>query len=103
MYAPFQMIPNVLDPIPSLAISEYEDQLKTYDGEDPLELWLEYISWIEQAFPSSGKSSELQAVLERCLQLFEHDARYKQDRRMIRTYIKFVSCHSTAILLSFAN
>lgn len=62
-----------------------------YSGEDPLELWYEYISWIEQAFPKSGKESEFQDALQRCLQLFEQQDKYKQDLRMIKLYIKFVS------------
>ena len=88
---------------PSGPCSEYEEQIKTYAGDDPLELWLEYIHWIEQAFPRSGKESEFQQTLQRCLQLFEHEDKYKQDERMIKLYIKFVStvCH-LSVTLSYA-
>lgn len=91
-YSSFWPFPDHL----SLSIhsSEYEEQIKTYEGEDPLELWLEYIHWIEQAFPRSGKESEFQDALQRCLQLFEHEDKYKQDVRMVKMYIKFVSSNS---------
>lgn len=53
-------------------------------------LWYEFISWIQQAFPRSGKESEFQEALQKCLQIFEHSDQYKQDVRMIKLYIKFV-------------
>lgn len=29
----------------------YEDAIKNYDGDDPLENWYEYILWVEQSYP----------------------------------------------------
>lgn len=68
-----------------------EKEIHDYTGDDPLSVWYNYIEWIEQSFPSGGKESGLQEVLSKCLAEFESDERYKQDRRMIKLYIKFVS------------
>lgn len=70
---------------------ELEQAIREYSGNDPLEPWYAYISWIEQSFPSGGKESGLEEVLTKCLSAFENEERYFQDRRMIKLYMKFVS------------
>ncbi|XP_037934527.1 uncharacterized protein LOC119668921 [Teleopsis dalmanni] len=76
---------------------QMEDNIHNYEGDDPLEAWYSYISWIEQCFPSGGKESGLEEVLTKCLTHFENDERYYQDRRMIKLYIKFISSHKNSI------
>jgi len=63
----------------------------SYEGDDPLELWFEYINWIEQCYPKNGKESALEEILAKCLVTFEAVEKYHQDRRMIKLYIKYVS------------
>lgn len=70
---------------------EFERAIESYQGEDPLQPWYEYIVWIEQVYPKSGKESALHEMLSKCLSLFEHDERYFQDSRMVKLYIKYVS------------
>lgn len=70
---------------------EFEKSIENYSGGDPLELWYEYIEWIEQSYPKSGKETELNEIISKCLSVFENDERYKQDQRMIKLYIKYVS------------
>lgn len=70
---------------------EYERIIQEYKGDDPLGPWYDYIQWIEQSYPKSGKETALNELLGKCLSLFENDERYKQDRRMIKLYIKYVS------------
>lgn len=70
---------------------EFERTIETYSGEDPLQPWYDYIVWVEQIYPKSGKESALHELLARCLALFEKDERYFQDRRMVKLYIKYVS------------
>lgn len=70
---------------------EYERKIHEYDGDDPLEPWYAYISWIEQSCPSGGKESGLDEVLQKCLSKLGDDQRYAQDRRMIKLFIKLVS------------
>ncbi|TMW47884.1 hypothetical protein DOY81_007034 [Sarcophaga bullata] len=69
---------------------ELEKEIHNYNGDDPLSVWYNYVEWIEQSFPSGGKESGLKEVLSKCLSKFESDERYKQDRRMIKLYIKFI-------------
>lgn len=72
---------------------ELEQAIHEYNGNDPLEPWYAYISWIEQSFPSGGKESGLEEVLTKCLSQFENEERYFQDRRMIKLYMKFIDSH----------
>ena len=70
----------------------YEDAIKNYEGDDPLENWYEYILWLEQSFPKSGHESHMAKTLQQCLAAFEKDPKYSQDRRYIRLWINYVSC-----------
>lgn len=70
---------------------EHEEAIKLYQGVDPLSVWYDYISWIEQSYPKHGNESPLDEVVLKCIMKFEDDPRYKQDRRMIKLYIKYVS------------
>ncbi|XP_022230219.2 uncharacterized protein LOC111079363 [Drosophila obscura] len=67
-----------------------EQEVQTYNGSDPLEPWYTYICWIEQSYPAGGSGSGLQTVLYQCLTKFEQDERYRQDRRLIKLFIKFM-------------
>lgn len=68
----------------------YEATITEYKGDDPLEPWYDYIIWIEQTYPKSGKETALDDVLINCIQKFENDQRYRQDRRMIKIYMKYI-------------
>ncbi|XP_033246962.1 uncharacterized protein LOC117187993 [Drosophila miranda] len=69
---------------------QMEKDVHTYTGNDPLEPWYTYICWIEQSYPAGGTSSGLQTALYQCLTKFEQDERYRQDRRLIKLFIKFM-------------
>lgn len=69
----------------------YEDAIKNYEGDDPLESWYEYILWVEQSYPKSGHESHIGKLLQQCLSLFEKETKYHQDRRYIRLWINYVS------------
>lgn len=71
----------------------YEEAIHSYIGEDPLSPWYEYVLWVEQSYPKSGKQSALDEVVEKCLLKFEQDSRYSQDPRLIKLFIKYVSTH----------
>lgn len=70
---------------------EFDAAIRNYSGDDPLEPWYEYIQWVEQSYPKSGKESALDELVQKCLTQFENYDIYKQDRRMIKLYIKYVS------------
>ncbi|BFG03263.1 uncharacterized protein DMAD_02561 [Drosophila madeirensis] len=69
---------------------QMEKDVHTYNGSDPLEPWYAYICWIEQSYPAGGSGSGLQTALYQCLTKFEQDERYRQDRRLIKLFIKFM-------------
>jgi len=68
----------------------YEDAIKNYEGEDPLDNWYEYILWVEQSYPKSGHESHIGRLLQQCLGIFEKETKYHQDRRYIRLWINYV-------------
>lgn len=70
---------------------QFEQEISQYVGDDPLDLWFDYVTWVEQSYPKSGKESALDDLLKTCLSKFERDDRYKQDVRYIRLFIKYVS------------
>lgn len=76
---------------------EHENAVRSYSGPDPLCPWYEYIMWVEQSFPKSGKESALDDLVQKCLLEFESDDRYKQDARMVKLYIKYVSLRRTML------
>lgn len=69
----------------------YEAAIQQYAGDDPLAPWYEYVQWVEQSYPKSGKESAIDDVIQQCLVTFDADARYQQDQRLIKLYIKYVS------------
>ncbi|XP_044751997.1 mitotic checkpoint serine/threonine-protein kinase BUB1 beta-like isoform X2 [Coccinella septempunctata] len=68
----------------------FENAIRNYQGDDPLENWYQFISWIEQTYPKNGHEGNLVQLLEHCLSLFENDKRYIHDRRFCRLWIKYV-------------
>ncbi|XP_025830575.1 probable inactive serine/threonine-protein kinase bub1 isoform X4 [Agrilus planipennis] len=68
----------------------FENAIRHYEGEDPLDNWYHYISWVEQSFPKHGHEGNLVALLEDCLSKFEHDKRYIHDRRFCKLWIKYI-------------
>ncbi|KAJ8920747.1 hypothetical protein NQ315_004887, partial [Exocentrus adspersus] len=68
---------------------EFENLIRNYTGDDPLENYYNYISWIEQSYPKHGHEGNLIPLLEHCLSLFENDKRYTNDRRFCKLWIKY--------------
>lgn len=67
----------------------YELALRTYDGDDPLKPWIEYIIWVEQTFPKAGKDGNLNALLEKCIKQFKGTEKYDQDPRFLSVWMKY--------------
>lgn len=70
---------------------EYKAAIESYEGNDPLMPWFDYIFWVEQSCPKSGKESALDEIILEVITRFEADERYNQDQRMIKLYSKYVS------------
>ncbi|XP_043663490.1 uncharacterized protein LOC122626937 isoform X2 [Vespula pensylvanica] len=77
----------------------YEDAIRNYEGEDPLENWYEYILWIEQSYPKSGHESHIGKLLQQCLATFEKEAKYYQDQRYIRLWINYINMQKNPLEL----
>lgn len=71
---------------------KYVKAIEKYSGTDPLALWHQYLLWIDEHFVIDFKQETIfELILSACLCTFEKDERYKQDRRLIKLFIKFVS------------
>ncbi|CAK9799760.1 Mitotic checkpoint serine/threonine-protein kinase BUB1 [Anthophora plagiata] len=77
----------------------YEDAIKNYEGDDPLESWYEYILWVEQSYPKSGHESHIGKLLQQCLAMFEKETKYHQDRRYIRLWINYINMQKNPLEL----
>lgn len=58
--------------------------------DDPLDVWLRYIKWTDEAFPQ-GQSTEsgIARLLERCTEQFKNDKQYKSDPRYLRVWLAY--------------
>ncbi|CAR29586.1 hypothetical protein ZYGR_0AD02690 [Zygosaccharomyces rouxii] len=81
---------------------QYERRLleELEDMDDPLELFLEYISWINNAFPQGGtsKKSGMLDVIERCIMYFKDMETYKNDPRYLKVWLWYVELYSSDVL-----
>ncbi|CUS08436.1 unnamed protein product [Tuber aestivum] len=84
--------------------AEFEEELRgSLDLDDPLEVWVRYVNWTQETFPSghSADSSLLQ-LLERATQTFIHEQHYKNDPRYLRLWIQYIQKFSDAPREAFA-
>ncbi|XP_046387162.1 mitotic checkpoint serine/threonine-protein kinase BUB1-like [Ischnura elegans] len=68
---------------------KFELALRKYKGDDPLEVWYNYINWVIQAYPSN-EVADLTTLIHKCLAKFKDDERYHQDVRYVKLWIKCV-------------
>ncbi|CAH0557013.1 unnamed protein product [Brassicogethes aeneus] len=78
---------------------EFESAIRNYNGEDPLDNYYHYISWVEQSYPKHGHEGNLVALLEHCLAKFENDVRYSDDRRFCKLWIKYIDLQQNPLEL----
>ncbi|XP_055297911.1 uncharacterized protein LOC129566204 [Sitodiplosis mosellana] len=73
---------------------KYVSEIQNYSGGDRLAPWYAYLLWMEENFiiDLKGKETIFDEILAACLCQFENDALYKQDRRLIKLFIKFIQC-----------
>lgn len=71
---------------------KFVNLIQNYEGNDPLAPWYDYLLWFEENFVIDFKQESIfDQILAACLCRFENEERYKQDRRLIKLFIKFVS------------
>ncbi|XP_075212384.1 mitotic checkpoint serine/threonine-protein kinase BUB1-like [Lycorma delicatula] len=69
---------------------DFEQNIQLYNGDDPLELRYNFISWIEENYPNRGLDYGLIPVIEETLSLFKDDQKYAQDTRYVALLIKYI-------------
>ncbi|BFZ57958.1 protein kinase [Savitreella phatthalungensis] len=63
---------------------------ESLESDDPLEVWLRYIAWTHEQFPSgSSATSGYVEVLERCASAFLTHAHYRDDPRYLKVWIEY--------------
>ncbi|XP_078443504.1 BUB1-related (BUB1: budding uninhibited by benzymidazol 1) [Wolffia australiana] len=73
-----------------------------YDGEDPLQPWLDCIKWVQELFPAGGDYSGLVVIYEQCVRKFWHDERYKDDLRYLKIWLEYAqNCNDAEVIYSF--
>lgn len=68
----------------------WENAIAAYTGDDPLELWYNYICWYEQNVTLDTENA-FEAILGKCLSMYEYKDNFKQDTRMVKLWMKYVS------------
>ncbi|KAF3987455.1 hypothetical protein FT663_04449 [Candidozyma haemuli var. vulneris] len=71
--------------------NEFESAIAQYDElDDPLQAYLDYINWTNEAFPQGGNTeSGLLGLLERCTSCFRDTEFYKNDPRYLRVWLEY--------------
>eukprot|EP00873_Tetraselmis_striata_P034415 jgi/Tetstr1/454679/TSEL_041568.t1 len=67
-------------------------EIAEYDGEDPLEVWLRFVKWVQQTFTAGGHQSELVPLLERCTRELQGREEYREDVRYLRVWLQYADC-----------
>ncbi|KAF2075951.1 hypothetical protein CYY_002754 [Polysphondylium violaceum] len=81
---------------------KYETLIKEYTGDDPMDLWLKYVKWVQQSYPGGNMKTELIKILERCTKLFYSYEKYKNDHRYLRIWITYADmCRDPVEIFAF--
>nr|GEU32153.1 probable inactive serine/threonine-protein kinase bub1 [Tanacetum cinerariifolium] len=72
----------------NLLFSSLISDIKTYNGSDPLLPWLRGIRKMTDSLPAQLLQQKLPRFLQKCTQTFQTDARYRNDLRYVRVWIK---------------
>ncbi|PUZ74469.1 hypothetical protein GQ55_1G068600 [Panicum hallii var. hallii] len=73
-----------------------------YQGEDPLQPWLDCIKWVQESFPTGGECSGLVVLYEQCVRTFWHDERYKNDLRFLKVWLEYAgNCADAEVIYRF--
>jgi len=81
---------DMLTPCTFAIYRKFVDAIQGYQGDDPLEAWLQYIKWTKDTFSAGGHKSELLPLLERCTREFHLNKKYQDDARYLRVWIQYV-------------
>ncbi|KAJ4779918.1 hypothetical protein LUZ62_064175 [Rhynchospora pubera] len=71
-------------------LSSLVSDIRCYSGSDPLRPWLHGIKRLSSALPPQALKQKLPRFLQKCVQTFESDHRYRNDARYIRVWIELM-------------
>ncbi|XP_072968801.1 mitotic spindle checkpoint protein BUBR1 [Typha angustifolia] len=78
------------------------EAIDEYQGDDPLQPWLDCIKWVQESFPSGGDSAGLVVIYEQCVRKFWHDTCYKDDLRYLKVWLEYAAnCADAEVIFSF--
>lgn len=71
--------------------SQFQKDLESCldDLSKQLDLWVEYIDWLEQNIPDGGKVNGITNAIETCIETFYDKNKFKQDGRLFNIFMKF--------------
>ncbi|XP_016686778.1 mitotic spindle checkpoint protein BUBR1 [Gossypium hirsutum] len=80
------------------------EAIDEYQGDDPLQPWLDCIKWVQEAFPPGGDFSGLVLIYEQCVRAFWHSDRYKDDLRYLKVWLEYAEhCSDAEVIYSFLD
>lgn len=83
---------------------ELIEAIDKYEGDDPLDPWIQCIKWVQEAFPQGGDSSGLVVIYEQCVRTFWHSDRYKNDLRYLKVWLEYAEhCADAEVIYSFLD
>ncbi|CAM0946385.1 unnamed protein product [Alopecurus aequalis] len=82
------------------------EAIEEYQGEDPLQPWVDCIKWVQESFPAGGEFSGLVVIYEQCVRAFWHDERYKDDLRYLKVWLEYLglqagNCADAEVIFRF--
>eukprot|EP00092_Neocalanus_flemingeri_P017494 GFUD01018923.1.p1 GENE.GFUD01018923.1~~GFUD01018923.1.p1 ORF type:complete len:1477 (+),score=489.36 GFUD01018923.1:88-4518(+) len=69
----------------------FETELRSYSGPDPLDPWYRYIAWVEQEYPKGGKEGNVHVLIEKCIKKFKDDQTVRNDGRFLEIWLKYAA------------
>ncbi|XP_042868187.1 uncharacterized protein LOC122250695 isoform X3 [Penaeus japonicus] len=73
----------------------FEEELRTYSGDDPLDVWYRYVLWVEQNYPKGGKEGNIMKLIEKCVTALHTSTdthkKYDNDSRFLELWIKYAN------------
>ncbi|XP_061559627.1 mitotic checkpoint serine/threonine-protein kinase BUB1 isoform X2 [Phycodurus eques] len=79
-------------------LKAFESRFSSYTGDDPLDVWLQFVEYLDHSLPAGG-SSEMSLVLDRLLNNFISVERYADDVRFVNMCIRCATYYSEPIAL----
>ncbi|XVF00215.1 hypothetical protein REPUB_Repub03eG0266000 [Reevesia pubescens] len=80
------------------------EAIDEYEGDDPLQPWLDCIKWVQEAFPPGGDFSGLVLIYEQCVRAFWHSDHYKDDLRYLKVWLEYAEhCSDAEVIYSFLD